>query len=213
MGAEDQGQRPDREGEGPAPLEGAPPAPPVRAEELARLRDVSFPVGLRGYDRDQVDAYVRRVNRVIAELEVSRTPQSAIRHALEQVGEQTRGVLEQANESAERITAVADARADELIRQAERDAIEIRAESQRRVAHLDAEVESIWQERERLLEDIRQLADRLMEIADEASRRFPAAPAGAPPTAAGPPQADDDPTARLDRDDGDDEGETPDRAW
>ena len=33
------------------------------------VRDVSFPGSVRGYDRNAVDAYVVRVNAVIAELE------------------------------------------------------------------------------------------------------------------------------------------------
>ena len=50
----------------------------VPDEELAGVRDVSFPIVMRGYDRAAVDAYVTRVNRIIAELQVSRSPQSAI---------------------------------------------------------------------------------------------------------------------------------------
>jgi len=48
------------------------------------LLDVSFPVAVRGYERGAVDAYIRRVNRVIAELKVSASPTAAVRHALDQ---------------------------------------------------------------------------------------------------------------------------------
>jgi DivIVA domain-containing protein len=51
-------------------------------------RNVTFTGSRRGYDRGAVDAYVERVNRLIAELEVTRSPQAAVRHALERVGEQ-----------------------------------------------------------------------------------------------------------------------------
>src|SRR5215218_6853340 len=34
------------------------------------IRNVSFPGSMRGYDRAAVDAYVKSVNRVIAELEI-----------------------------------------------------------------------------------------------------------------------------------------------
>jgi DivIVA domain-containing protein len=81
----------------------------------ADIRNVSFPVSLRGYDRPAVDAYVTRVNRVIAELEVSRSPQAAVRHALDRVGEQTISVLREARESAEKIAATAREEAEETI--------------------------------------------------------------------------------------------------
>ena len=49
----------------------------LRAQVPAEIRDVSFPVSVRGYDRRAVDVYINRVNRVIAELEVSRSPRRA----------------------------------------------------------------------------------------------------------------------------------------
>ena len=48
----------------------------------ADILNVSFPAAVRGYDRRAVDAYVKRVNRVIAELKVSASPPAAFRHAL-----------------------------------------------------------------------------------------------------------------------------------
>jgi DivIVA domain-containing protein len=77
------------------------------------VRDVDFPIGLRGYDRGAVDRYVQRVNRVIAELEISSSPDSAIRAALEEVSDETRGLLERAHETADEITARSRARADD----------------------------------------------------------------------------------------------------
>jgi DivIVA domain-containing protein len=47
----------------------------------ADVRDVSFATAVRGYDRREVDAYVERVNRVIAELEISRSPRAAVKPA------------------------------------------------------------------------------------------------------------------------------------
>jgi DivIVA domain-containing protein len=75
----------------------------LRHHVPAEIRNISFPVSVRGYDRHAVDAYVARVNRVIAELEVSRSPQAAVRHALDRVGEQTITILNEARESAEKI--------------------------------------------------------------------------------------------------------------
>src|SRR5207245_4505936 len=57
------------------------------------ILDVSFPVAVRGYDRRAVDAYIKRVNRVIAELKVRSSPPAAVRHALEQAEEEDQGLL------------------------------------------------------------------------------------------------------------------------
>jgi DivIVA domain-containing protein len=89
------------------------------------IRDVSFPSAVRGYDRSAVDAYVRRVNRVIAELQMSSSPRAAVRHALEQVGEQTSTILQRARETAEEITASARQEAEETTARAKAEAAEI----------------------------------------------------------------------------------------
>jgi DivIVA domain-containing protein len=83
-----------------------PPGGPARSQPVAadEIRDVSFPTAVRGYDRRQVDRYVQRVNRAIAELEVSRSPESAVRHALDRLGDPTSGILQRARETAEEIT-------------------------------------------------------------------------------------------------------------
>jgi DivIVA domain-containing protein len=100
----------------------------------ADVRDVSFATSVRGYDRREVDAYVERVNRVIAELEISRSPQSAIKHALDRVGEQTSGVMQRGREVAEELTATALAEADHATRRAKVEAEEM-VESAQMQAH------------------------------------------------------------------------------
>src|SRR5205823_3153632 len=82
----------------PAPEPAPPDEAAYRTRVPADIRNVAFPAAMRGYDRDAVDAYVRRVNRVIAELEVTRSPQAAVRHAVERVGEQTKTILDEARE-------------------------------------------------------------------------------------------------------------------
>src|SRR5204862_2080018 len=77
------------------------------------ILDVSFPVSVRGYDRRAVDAYVKRVNRVIAELKVRSSPPSAVRHALEEAEAKVQGLLQAAHEAAEQITATAQQEAEE----------------------------------------------------------------------------------------------------
>src|SRR5207244_2389310 len=77
------------------------------------ILDVSFPVTVRGYDRGAVDAYIKSVNRVIAELKVSASPPAAVRHALEQAEEKVQGLLHAAREAADEITASARREAEE----------------------------------------------------------------------------------------------------
>jgi DivIVA domain-containing protein len=90
------------------------------------VRDVDFPVAMRGYDRAAVDGYVEQVNRLIAELEISSSPESAVRHALEEVTEETRGILQGAHETAEEITARSRSKADDRLQRGEREADEAR---------------------------------------------------------------------------------------
>jgi DivIVA domain-containing protein len=107
------------------------------------IRNVSFPVSVRGYDRGAVDDYVRRVNRVVAELEVSRSPQAAVRHAVDRVAEQTNAILQQARESAERITDAASEEAAELIATAKAEAAKLVVGASTEADRLGAEAEQI----------------------------------------------------------------------
>ena len=151
-----------------------PQPPPVREDELAELRQPGFPVALRGYDRDAVDAYVERVNRTIADLQIGRSPHSAIRHALDQVSEETRGILERAHDTADEITSRSRDQAAERLQRAEREAQEAIEAAETRVRVLDADADDVWRERKRLIDDVNRVAAELAEMADAAMRRFPA---------------------------------------
>jgi DivIVA domain-containing protein len=159
-----------------------------RDQELMidELREASFPLAVRGYDRAAVDRYVEQVNRVIAELEISRSPEAAVKNAVAQVSEETRGILERAHETAEDITARSRARADERVQEAAREADRLRAEAEAHVRQLDSDTEAIWRERHRLIEDMREMAGQLAALADEADIRFPAAQPPLEPTQALP---------------------------
>jgi len=143
---------------------------------IDELREVTFPMAVRGYDRSAVDRYVEMVNRVIAELEISRSPETAVKAAVAQVSEETRGILERAHETAEEITARSRSRADDRLQEAEAEAARIRGDAEKHVQQLDADTEAIWSERHRLIEDVRHVAEQLGALADEALVRFPAAP-------------------------------------
>ena len=64
------------------------------------VADVEFPLVMRGYDRDAVDAYVQRASQLVAELQTTRSPEAAIRRALERVGEEVSGILQRAHDTA-----------------------------------------------------------------------------------------------------------------
>lgn len=127
----------------------------LRAEVPAEIRNVSFPVSVRGYDRRAVDAYVQRVNRVIAELEVSRSPQAAVRHAVERVSEQTKGILQEARESAEKITATAHEEAGRI-------ADEAKAEAARLVVNASSEADRLGGEAEETVAAARAKAETIL---------------------------------------------------
>ncbi len=114
------------EGERPvARFRGSGASAAERNRMLKDVRNIEFPVSLRGYDRAAVDRYVEQVNRLIAELEISSSPESAVRHALEEVSEETGSLLQRAHETADEITARSRARADARLEQAEREAQEL----------------------------------------------------------------------------------------
>lgn len=155
------------------------PRPRANAAERARLtrplRDVDFPIAMRGYDRAAVDRYVERVNRVIAELEVSASPESAIRHALEEVNEETRRLLERAHETAEEITARSRARADDRLQQGEREAEQIRQTAAREADEMreaaGREARDLRDRAAREAQELRETAERLTQELRETTTR------------------------------------------
>jgi DivIVA domain-containing protein len=142
----------------------------------ANIRDVSFPSAVRGYDRRAVDDYVRQVNTVIAELEVSRSPQAAVRHALDRVGRQTSGILQRARETADEISASAWAEADRTTARANDKAEEMsaraNAETQETIARAKAEAEETTARAKAEAEEVldrsrKEAAERLQRLEQE----------------------------------------------
>jgi DivIVA domain-containing protein len=91
----------------------------------AEIRNVSFPLAVRGYDREAVDIYVARVNRVIAELEATRSPEAAVRHALAQAEEELNSIVQRGREQAREITGAAQLEANGVTARARAEAAEI----------------------------------------------------------------------------------------
>lgn len=97
-----------------------------RTRLIKQAREIDFPTAMRGYERTAVDRYVTEVNRLIAELEMTASPEAAVRRALEEVSEETRDLLQRAHQTAEDITARSRVRADDRLRQAEAEALAVR---------------------------------------------------------------------------------------
>jgi hypothetical protein len=168
--------------------------------------NADFAVGLRGYDRLAVDAYVQRTSQLVAELQATRSPEAAVRRALERVGEQISGILQRAHETAEQITAQSRGEAEDRLEQARGEAREIAAAAEQRVRDLDADTDRIWIERHRIVDDARDLASQLLALAETAAERFPDSDDAGTPFSGGEdtttPYADDeDATAAYAEDD------------
>jgi glyoxylase-like metal-dependent hydrolase (beta-lactamase superfamily II) len=191
-------------------------------DPVATVSGQDFPIVLRGYDRGAVDEYIKRTTQLVAELYATRSPEGAVRRALERVGEEVSSILQRAHDTAEQITSQSRAEAEErlikareeaerLDRASRQQALEIEQAAQQRVQELDVEVDRIWAERDRIVADVRRLSEDLGVLAGAASTRFPAAGAteesapfsapadeGADPgelTVVAAPAVDDEPTA------------------
>jgi DivIVA domain-containing protein len=188
----------------------------------SEILDASFSLAIRGYDRRQVDAYVERVERVVAALQRRRSPQAAVKLALDRVGVQTAGVLQRAREAAEQITATAlsDAEhvtrrakveAEETVERAEREAEAMlrdagqRAESARRraadeLSAIDRDVALARELQLRALNGIRSTAAELEQFAQALERRRELAKDGDAPDTEGTGDEDVDGDGELAQD-------------
>ena len=152
-----------------APLASLPDNP------VPTVADVEFPIVLRGYDRLAVDAYVKRTSQLVAELQSTRSPEAAVRRALERVGEEVSGILQRAHDAAAQITAQSRSEAEDRLEVAREEAAQITVDARSRLKDLDAETDRIWAERQRIVEDAEALARQLLGLTESAADRFPAA--------------------------------------
>jgi glyoxylase-like metal-dependent hydrolase (beta-lactamase superfamily II) len=152
-----------------APLASLPDDP------VADAAAVDFPIVLRGYDRIAVDAYVRKTSQLLAELTARHSPDSAVRRALERLGDQVSGILQRAHETAADITAQSRAEAEDRLEVARGEAEQIKHAAGEKVRELDADVDRIWAERDRIVGDALKLAEELRALASDAAARFPPA--------------------------------------
>ena len=142
------------------------PATPEQEHSFGELRryvpqdllDVSFPVSVRGYERRAVDAHIKRVNRVIAELKVRSSPTAAVRHALDQAEEKVQRLLQAGREAAEEITASAQQEAEESTARAKAEAAEL-------LVNTNAEAERVKAESNELIANARTEANEMLAAA------------------------------------------------
>lgn len=142
-------------------------------DAFAIVDDVDFPVVLRGYDRDAVDAYVKRTRQLVADLQATRSPEAAIRRVAERMGEQISGIIERACDTAAQITAEARADAEDTLEVARQEAAQVVAGRERQLKDLDDDTDRVWADRLRIVEDARVLIRQLIAVVESASERFP----------------------------------------
>jgi DivIVA domain-containing protein len=160
----------------------------ARASEL--LRDASFPLAVRGYDRRAVDEFLDELRTLVDDLEAHQTREGVVQKALDELGEETAGILQRAHETADEIAARSRAQADGRLQRAEREAEIVKREADEYAEQVVSDTRLLWDERQRLIEDIRHLADVVLGTADDAIERLKlpeplVAEEGADQTAAG----------------------------
>jgi DivIVA domain-containing protein len=140
------------------------------ASEL--LREVSFPMAVRGYDRRAVDEFVEELRTFVADLEAHQTREGVVQKALDELGEETAGILQRAHETADEIAARSRAQADGRLQRAEREAEIVKRDADEYAEQVVVDTRLLWDERQRLIEDIRHLADVVLGTADDAMERL-----------------------------------------
>ena len=142
------------------------------ASASERLREASFPLVMRGYDRHAVDEFVAELLALVQDLESRQTREGVVQKALDELGEETAGILQRAHETADDITARSRAQADARLQRAEREAEILRRDADEYAEQVIVDTRLLWEERQRLIEDIRQLADDVLGTADDAMERL-----------------------------------------
>jgi DivIVA domain-containing protein len=148
-------------------------APEQRFQRSAseRIREHSFPLAVRGYDRQAVDDFVEQVADLVADLEGRQTRETVVQRALDQVGEETAGILQRAHQAADELAARSRSQAEGRLQRADREAELLRQQADEYAEKVIVDTQLLWDERQRLLDDLRQLADEVLATADEAAER------------------------------------------
>ena len=145
---------------------------PAYASASEQVRETSFPLALRGYDRRAVDEYVAELTQLVDELEGRQLREKVVQRALDEVGEQTASILQQAHEAADELAARSRAQAEGRLQRAEREAELLKAEADKYAEQVAVDTRRLWKERQALIEEVRRLADEVLATADEAMERL-----------------------------------------
>jgi DivIVA domain-containing protein len=164
-----------------------------------RIREHTFPLAVRGYERQAVDDFVEQVADLVAELEGRQTRETVVQRALDQVGEETAGILQRAHQAADELAARSRSQAEGRIQRADREAELLRRQADEYAEKVVVDTQLLWDERQRLLDDLRQLADEVLATADDAAERVSL------PEQLGPPEDEaaaltDQPTTEVELD-------------
>lgn len=157
------------------------------------VRDASFPLAMRGYERRAVDEYVAELTQLVDELEGRQLREKVVQRALDEVGEQTASILQQAHEAADELAARSRAQAEGRLQRAEREAELLKAEADKYAEQVAVDTRRLWQEREALVEEVRRLADEVLATADDAMERLTPPEPVAAALAGDGPVADEEP--------------------
>jgi hypothetical protein len=169
---------------------------PAQWEEL----EPPFAIVRHGYEPAAVDEYLGQLEQELEELR-AKSPDRAIAHEIDRIGEQTASILRVAHEKAQEVTREAQAQADRCVADAAANALSITENANHRVRALDVETDAVWHERARLVEDVRGVATALFNLAEDAADRYPAEP-----EMAHRPTAPFDPVAEQEHDEPPSEG-------
>jgi DivIVA domain-containing protein len=177
----------------------AAPEERFQRDAAERIREHSFPLAVRGYDRQAVDDFVDQVADLVADLESRQTREGVVQRALDQVGEETAGILQRAHQAADELAARSRAQAEGRIQRADREAELLRSQADEYAEKVIVDTQLLWDERQRLLDDLRQLADDVLATADDAAERVTL------PEQLGPPEGQpvaltDQPTTEVELD-------------
>ncbi|MEJ7789425.1 MAG: DivIVA domain-containing protein [Thermoleophilaceae bacterium] len=170
-----------------------PQARPRRARKRTaaeKVRAKGFPAAMRGYDREAVDAWREEIAELVTRLEEQEPADTAVRHAIDEVGRETSSILQRAHESASEIEARSRSQADARLAEADREAELTVREAEERADRLEEDTRSIWEQRLRLINEMRQLADEVLGVADDALERVDP-PSGRRPEPGDEPEPDD----------------------
>jgi DivIVA domain-containing protein len=151
------------------------------------MQDVRFSTAIRGYDRDEVHRYMLKVNTLLAELQITAAPETAIKAALEKVREERRSVIAEAEQEAEEITRRSRSQADNRLEEAKQEAERLReaaiaesegsqAAAETRIRRLQDDVQRMMEQRDRAVEELVELSRALDELLERNGRSSTPAP-------------------------------------